>query len=336
MGAFVKGGSMPIDRLEKRLGRRHLYEVLRGYVEGAIASDAKVDAARLDKRRHLGLDQARLGRWSGDSDIVGKPLALQSVEDREPLQERNGLRILAGLAGASLLVVGDEPVGINDSGAVFAAPYMAAKRQRLAESQPALAGITVLDDSAPENEHVDAGVAAPRGGVLRHGERRLRRGRTPRLDPRQPPSVQLADDLCGDLVIQASAARAGLVAVLGHRGSPRRVPGASLPALNPSRKTRSALSLSGYTGARDGSPKREDPAAGASALPTARPSGRRPQGMRSNHGCRCGTRFISYWGPRGWSRRGYGSDPPGSPGSSRICRSPSRLGSMPSPARVCR
>ena len=234
---------MPIDRLEERLGRRHLHIVLRGHVEGAIASDAKVDAARLDERHHLGLDQARLGRWSRDRDFVGKPLALRSVEDREALQERNGLCILASLAGASLLVVGDEAVGINDSGAVFAAPYMAAERQRLAESQPALAGITMLDDSAPENEHVDAGIAAPRGGVLRHGERRLRRGRTPGLDPGQPPSLQLADDLGGDFIVQAGAAGAGFVAVLGHRGSPRRAPEASPPALNPSRRTRSALSL---------------------------------------------------------------------------------------------
>ena len=43
-----------------------------------------------------------------------------------------------------------------------------------------------------------------------------------------------------------------------------------------------------------------------------------------NDGCGC------------WSRRGYGSRSPGSPGSSRICRSPSRIGSIPSPARACR
>ena len=177
------------------------------------------------------------------ADVLGQVLALRRVEDREALQERNRGGFLAGLARAPLLVVRHETVGINDGRAVLALAHIAAERERLAEGQPALAGIAMLDDSAPEDQHIDPGILPAGGGVPWHGERRLRRGRAPGLDPGQPPSLQLADDLGGDLVVQAGAAVAGLVAVLGHRGSPRRAPEASPPALNPSRQTRSALSL---------------------------------------------------------------------------------------------
>ncbi len=71
----MKGGSMPINRLEKDLWRRHLHIVACGHAEGAVTPDAKVDTARFDKRRHLGFYQTGLGWRSGDRDIVGKPLA---------------------------------------------------------------------------------------------------------------------------------------------------------------------------------------------------------------------------------------------------------------------
>ena len=65
------------------------------------------------------------------------------------------MRILTRFAGTALLVLGGETVGINDSRATLAPPDIAAKRKRLAESQPRLTREAVLDDSAPEDENID-------------------------------------------------------------------------------------------------------------------------------------------------------------------------------------
>jgi hypothetical protein len=45
---------------------------------------------------------------------------LRGVEDREALEERDRGGVLAGLAGAALLVLRREAVGIDDGGAAFA------------------------------------------------------------------------------------------------------------------------------------------------------------------------------------------------------------------------
>lgn len=66
------------------------------------------------------------------------------------------MRVLTRLTGTALFVLGSETVGINDSGAALAHPNIAAKRKRLAESQPCLTGATMLYDSAPENKNIDA------------------------------------------------------------------------------------------------------------------------------------------------------------------------------------
>ena len=125
----------------------------------------------------------------------------------------------------------------------------------MAEGEPALANEPSLNDRAPENEHIHAGVAALCRGVLRHGERRLRRRRPPGLDPGHTAGFQFGDDLVGDFGIEARPVLAGTGAsgVSGHRGSPRRAPRASLATFNPSRETRPALSLSG---ALRGTPRR--------------------------------------------------------------------------------
>src|SRR3546814_1953902 len=70
-----------------------------------------------------------------------------------------------------------------------------------------------------------------------------------------PAGLQLGDDLAGNVVVKAGPVRAGtgVSGVSGHRGSPRRAPEASPPAFNPSRQSRSALSLSGGVA---GSPRR--------------------------------------------------------------------------------
>ncbi|PWJ72651.1 hypothetical protein C7441_1328 [Pseudaminobacter salicylatoxidans] len=237
---FMQRRPMPVDRLEIRLRRRHLHEVLRGHIKGAVAADAEVDAGGPNQRLGTRLDQAGRGRRRGNGDLLGQPVALGGVEDGEPLEERDAVRLVSGLAGASLLVLGSEAVGIDDGGAAFALADIAAERERLAEGEPALAGEAMLDDGAPEDQDIDPRIAPAGCGVLRHGERRLDGRRAPGLDPGQTPGLQLADDLVGDFVVKARPVGAGARAAIlsGHRGSPRRAPEASLPALNPSRKTR--------------------------------------------------------------------------------------------------
>ncbi len=192
--------------------------------------------ARISAFDH-GLDQARWRRWRDGRNLGRQVFALGGVEDGEPLQERDRGGFLAGLAGASLLVIRHEAVGIDDGGAVLALAHIAAERERLAKGQPALGGEAVLDHSAPQDQDVDPRILPASGGVLRHGERRLRRRRPPRLDPRDAAGLQLGNDLTGDFVIETRPVVAGACCsgLAGHRGSPRRAPEASPPALNPSR-----------------------------------------------------------------------------------------------------
>jgi hypothetical protein len=84
-----------------------------------------------------------------------------------------------------------------------------------------------------------SGVEAAGGDVLRHAERRLRRRGPPRLHPRHPAALELADDFVRDFAIEVCPVRAGggRSSLSGHRGSPRRAPRASLAASNPSRIT---------------------------------------------------------------------------------------------------
>ncbi len=243
MPQLVQGGAVPVDRLEIGLRRRDHHEVRTRRIEGAVAADAEVDAGRPDQRLDARLDQARRRRWRDGRYLGRQVFALGSVKDGEPLQERDGGRFLAGLASASLLVIRHKAVGIDDGGALLALADIAAERERLAKGQPALGGEAVLDDGAPEAQDVDPRILAAGGGVLRHGERRLRRRRPPRLDPGHAAGLQLGDNLAGDFVIEARPVVAGAsgCGFSGHRGSPRRAPEASPPALDPSRRTRSAL-----------------------------------------------------------------------------------------------
>ncbi len=220
---FVQRRAVPVDRLEIGLRRRHLDVVLRRHIEGAFAADAEIDARRLDQR----LDQAGLRCGRRDGKVVWQILALRDIEHGEALQERNGLRFLAGLLRALVLVVWNEAVGVDDGGAALALADMAAERQRLAEREPALDGETVLDDGAPKDQHIDSRILTAGSRVCRHRQRRLRRRRAPRLHPGDAARFELGDDLVGDVVVEARPVGAGAsVAVMsGHRGSPRRAPG---------------------------------------------------------------------------------------------------------------
>ncbi len=247
MGAFMQRRAMPVDGLEEGLGRRHHHIVRRRRVVSPVAADAKVDSARPDQRVDRGLDQPGFGRRHSGHEVLGQAVTLSDVEDREALQERDRLCLVAGLSRTTAFIVRHEAVGIDDGGAALALADIAAKRQGLAEGQPALAREAVRDHRAPEDQHIDPRVAAPGCGVGRHGERRLGRGRPPGLDPGQPSGLQFGQDLAGDFVIQARpvGARPAAWITFRHRGSPRRAPEASLPAFNPSRHSRPALSLSG-------------------------------------------------------------------------------------------
>jgi len=126
---------------------------------------------------------------------------LRRVKHREALEERDRGSFFAGLVGAALFVLWGKTVGIDDGGAAFAPADIAAERQGLAEGKPALAGKAVLDHRAPEDQHIDPRIMPPGRGVPRHGEGRLDRGRSPRLDPGEAACLQLGDDLVGDVVV---------------------------------------------------------------------------------------------------------------------------------------
>ena len=75
---------------------------------------------------------------------------------------RNGIALGSSpsRSARSAFLVGHEAVRIDDRGAVLALADIAAEAERLAESEPALAGKAALDDGAPEDQHVDPGIAA--------------------------------------------------------------------------------------------------------------------------------------------------------------------------------
>lgn len=125
---FVQRRAVPVDGFEVGVWRWDLHVVEGRDVIGPVAADAEVDVGGLDQRLDLRLDQAR--RWWRrlDSDVLGQTLALRSIEDREPLEERDRVGVLARVAGALPFVVGNEVVGIDDGRAVTAvsAPHFLA------------------------------------------------------------------------------------------------------------------------------------------------------------------------------------------------------------------
>src|SRR3981081_2360580 len=177
---------------------------------------------------------------------LSKTFSVTWAVNRKALEKRDSARLLAGFRGAPTFVVRGEPSGIDDSGSPFALPDVAAEPERLAKGEPVLSGEAALDNGAPQDQHIDPGISALRGRVARHRERRLDRHRSPWLHPGDTPGLQFGDDLVSDFSVKARTIIAGTDSCggSGHRGSPRRAPEASLPTFNPSRQTRSALSLS--------------------------------------------------------------------------------------------
>ncbi|MFK4539814.1 hypothetical protein ABIA00_007997 [Bradyrhizobium ottawaense] len=234
---------MPIDRFEIGLGWRHLHIIFRRHIKGTVAADAEVDAGRLDQVFDLRLDRAWRRRRRRGCDLCRQAIALITVEDREALEKRNGLRFLTVLAGAALFLGRHKPIGVDHGGAALALADVTTERQRLAECEPALACKSVFGGRTPENQNVYAAILTAGRGAFRQGQRRLRRRGAPRLHPRYSASLQLEDDLVGDVVIKVCPVLTGARPMIlsGHRGSPRRAPRASLAACNPSRQNRATL-----------------------------------------------------------------------------------------------
>ena len=206
---FMECCPVPIDRFEIGLRRWDLHEFMPRVVECALAADPEIHTGRTDQRLGLRQHEACLDRRCDRHHLVGQPFALRRVEDGELLQEWDRLRFLAGLRGAPAFVIRREPVSIDDGRAVLALADMATEAERLAKGQPALAGKPVLDDGAPENEHVNPAIAPMGCGVPGHSERGFRRRRPPGLDPRRAACLQLGDDLVGDFLIEARPVVAG-------------------------------------------------------------------------------------------------------------------------------
>jgi hypothetical protein len=122
MTKLVQRGAVPIDGLEIRLRPRHLYEIVRWAVEGAITAHAKVRAGRGDQRIGVGQDEAVTVRHRCGSagHFRRGVLALIGVEHRKPLEKWDRVRFIAVALGALAFVFGYKAVGINDCGAVLA------------------------------------------------------------------------------------------------------------------------------------------------------------------------------------------------------------------------
>lgn len=129
MTQFVQRGAVPVNWLEIGFWPRHLHGVERGRVEGAVAADPHVGATCADQRLEVRHDQPLgHGRRRG-GQVVRQAVALIDGKDREPLQERDRLGVLARLTGPALLPVGHEAVGVDDRRSAFALTDVAAETE---------------------------------------------------------------------------------------------------------------------------------------------------------------------------------------------------------------
>ncbi len=200
---LVQGGPVIVDLPGEGRLRRHADIVQGRDVMGLVAADPEVGPGRgdqgFDVRDHLPLGQ---GRGLGAQGL--QPLALLDVEDCETLEEGHGAGRVAVAGRPFLLGLGGELVGEDHARPALAPPHLTARLLGLAEGQPALGAIAVLDDRAPKQQDVDARIGPPGGGVARQ----TRPGSPdppPGLDPRRAARRQLVDDPAGDLVIEADA-----------------------------------------------------------------------------------------------------------------------------------
>jgi hypothetical protein len=108
----------------------------------------------MDEGLSLGQYQIGLDRRGGDCDAFGQVLALLNIEDGESFEERDRADLFSRIARALARPFWNEAIGIDNRRALFALANVTAKREGLAEGEPALGREAILDDGA----HVDAGI----------------------------------------------------------------------------------------------------------------------------------------------------------------------------------
>ena len=113
--------------------------------------DADIGAGGTDQRLGLRQDQVFGQRFRRRRDLGREVLALVGIEDREALEERDRVGLVAGFGGAGAFAVGNEAVGIDDGDAAFALAHMRAEFQRLTKGEPVLAGEAALVAGQPQN-----------------------------------------------------------------------------------------------------------------------------------------------------------------------------------------
>lgn len=197
MGQLVQRGAIVINLLEESGLRRHLHIVVGRHIEGAIAADAEIHARCGNDVLGDGHDLP-FGKRRGIGGKAGaQAFALGDVENGKAFEEGNGLGVLACLAGALLLLLGGEAVGIDNGGPALGLPDTAARFKRLPECQPRLRGIVRVDHRAPQYEHVDAAVIAGGERIARQARidaGSVSVGAAPRLNPWQAAFLKLLDD----------------------------------------------------------------------------------------------------------------------------------------------
>jgi hypothetical protein len=97
---------------------------------------------------------------------------------------------------------------------------MRANFQRLAEGEPVLASEAALGAGQSQDQDIDATVRPAGRGVLGQAERGRHTG--PGLHPGRAPLFKLANDLVGDLLVEAGAVGKGFVGGCGVRPIPPR------------------------------------------------------------------------------------------------------------------
>ena len=206
---LMESRPVPIDRFEIGRWRWHLHEIARRVVVGACTADAEIGARGCNQCLGSWLNLTWRRRDNRRRNLLGQAIALVGVKDGKALEKRDRARLLVGFRGAPTFVVRGEAISIDDGRSPFALPDMAAEPERLAKGEPALSGEAMLDDRTPQDQHIDPGISAPRGGIARHGERRLDHWRPPGLDPGNTAGLQFGDDLVGDFGVKARVVVAG-------------------------------------------------------------------------------------------------------------------------------
>ncbi len=200
---FVQRRAVVVDLVEEGGLRRDADIVLAGVVVGAFAADADIGPGGGDQGFGA-RDDLAFGKRRRFGDEPVQPFALVEVEDGEALEEGHDAGVLAGFAGALLLGLGGEAVGVDDGRPALALADAPARREGLTEGQPVLRGVAFGKARAPQEQDVDARIAAAGGGVSRQAGT-SRPGAAPRPDPWKGPGFEFRDDLGRHLVIEVGA-----------------------------------------------------------------------------------------------------------------------------------